>query len=156
MLHDDLSLAFARVLLATAWADNDLAADEIASLRTSLRQLPAVLGLRPLSDAQWQLLEPLLHQPVSAEQRAVWIAQLRELIEDEAQLNVIVAGIDRLMRADRVLTPAERLVAEEIRTALNDVSVGGLTGMLRSLRRFLTLDAASAFRDAERRHGANQ
>jgi hypothetical protein len=150
-VQTDLSLVFARVLLATAWADDDLAPDEVASLRTSLRQLPAILGLEPLSDAQWSALEPLLQTPVSAVQRAVWIADLREQIADEAQLNLVIAGIDRLMRADRVLTPAERQVAEEIRLALQDLDVSAAAGLFRRIRRALNLHFPPHMRDAEAR-----
>jgi hypothetical protein len=145
----DLSLVFARVLLATAWADDDLAADEIASLRTSLRQLPAILGLPPMTDTQWAVLEPILHAPVTADQRALWIADLRERIEDETQLNLVIAGIDRLMRADRVLTPAERQVAEEIRLALQDLDVGAAARFFRVIRRALNLRFPPVMRDAD-------
>lgn len=150
MVNEDLGLAFARVLLAAAWADNDLAADEVASLRTSLRQLPAILGTPALTDEALQALEPFLYVQVTPEQRAVWINDLRLRIADEDELRLIVAGIDRLMRADRVLTPAERLVADEIRTALEDLDFSSLARFARAVRRAILLFPHPTVRDAER------
>lgn len=119
MAKHPLAMALAKVIIAAAWADGELALDEINDLKRLLAELGQTSGNFALTAEEWAELEIYLHSPVEAAERARLIADLRDLIATPAERQIAINAIDRLLAADRVLTPAERAVAQEIHAALD-------------------------------------
>ncbi|OAN48346.1 hypothetical protein A6A03_08145 [Chloroflexus islandicus] len=119
MAKHPLAMALAKVIIAAAWADGELMLDEINDLKRLLAELGQTSGNLALTAEEWAELEIYLHSPVEAAERARLIADLRDLIATPAERQIAINAIDRLLAADRVLTPAERAVAQEIHAALD-------------------------------------
>lgn len=112
MAKHPLAMALAKVIIAAAWADGELTLDEINDLKRLLAELGQTSGNFALTAEEWAELEIYLHSPVEAAERARLIADLRDLIATPAERQIAINAIDRLLAADRVLTPAERAVAQ--------------------------------------------
>lgn len=112
-------MALAKVIIAAAWADGELSLDEINDLKRLLAELGQTSGNLALTAEEWAELEIYLHSPVEAAERARLIADLRDLIVTPSDRQIAINAIDRLLAADRVMTPAERAVAQEIHAALD-------------------------------------
>ncbi len=112
-------MALAKVIIAAAWADGELVLDEINDLKRLLAELGQTSGNLALTAEEWAELEIYLHSPVEAAERARLIADLRDLIVTPSDRQIAINAIDRLLAADRVMTPAERAVAQEIHAALD-------------------------------------
>ncbi|WP_322513268.1 TerB family tellurite resistance protein [Chloroflexus sp.] len=119
MAKHPLAMALAKVIIAAAWADGELVLDEINDLKRLLAELGQTSGNLALTAEEWAELEIYLHSPVEAAERARLIADLRDLIVTPSDRQIAINAIDRLLAADRVMTPAERAVAQEIHAALD-------------------------------------
>ncbi len=119
MAKHPLAMALAKVIIAAAWADGELALEEINDLKRLLAELGQTSGTFALTAEEWAELEIYLHSPVEAAERARLIADLRDLIVTSAERQLALNAIDRMLAVDRVLTPAEREVAREIHAALD-------------------------------------
>ncbi len=119
MAKHPLAMALAKVIIAAAWADGELTLDEVNDLKRLLAELGQTSGNLALTAEEWAELEIYLHSPVEAAERARLIADLRDLIATPAERQLAINAINRLLAADRVLTPAEREVAEQIHAALD-------------------------------------
>ncbi|MCS6887204.1 TerB family tellurite resistance protein [Chloroflexus sp.] len=119
MAKHPLAMALAKVIIAAAWADGELSLDEINDLKRLLAELGQTSGNLALTAEEWAELEIYLHSPVEAAERARLIADLRDLIVTPSDRQIAINAIDRLLAADRVMTPAERAVAQEIHAALD-------------------------------------
>ncbi|MEF3274692.1 MAG: TerB family tellurite resistance protein [Chloroflexus sp.] len=119
MAKHPLAMALAKVIIAAAWADGELTLDEVNDLKRLLAELGQTSGNLALTAEEWAELEIYLHSPVEAAERSRLIADLRDLIATPAERQLAINAINRLLAADRVLTPAEREVAEQIHAALD-------------------------------------
>lgn len=136
MAKHPLAMALAKVIIAAAWADGDLARDEVNALKNLLAELGQTggHGEMALTATEWAELEIYLYSPVGPEERARLVADLAANLRGPRDRDLALVALDQLVQADRVLTEAERAAAEEIRDALLSADVGVFAQIGRMVR----------------------
>lgn len=119
-------LALARVIVAAAWADGKLTAEEIDSLKDLLFRLPHVGPARgvQLPAQDWSTLELYMQAPVDVAERARLVAELQDALRTPSDRALAFEALDALVQADGAVTDDERAVVHEIRAALDSVDLG--------------------------------
>ncbi|MFC1633272.1 TerB family tellurite resistance protein [Planctomycetota bacterium] len=108
----------AKLLVAAAWVDGELANEEINALKDLLFNLENVTG------KEWAQLEIYMDSPVDAEERDALLSQVLEQIRSERDKELVIGMLENLFKADGVVTKAEQAVLEEIRESVSGVSTG--------------------------------
>ncbi|WP_238613329.1 TerB family tellurite resistance protein [Candidatus Oscillochloris fontis] len=136
MPKNPLAMALAKVIIAAAWADGHLARDEVNSLKNILAELGQTggSGEMALTVNEWAELEIYLHSPVGGEERARLVEDLGAALRGPGDRALVLAALDQMLRADRVITREEREAAAEIRSALEHVNLGMFAQLGRLLR----------------------
>ncbi len=144
MAKHPLAITLAKVIIAAAWADGELALDEINNLKNLLAELGQTSGDLALTMQDWGELDIYLYSPVGPEERARLVQELGANLASTHDRALALQAIDRLLAADRVMTDEERRVAAEIKGALAQADVGPLAGLGIFLRRRLGMGQAQA------------
>jgi uncharacterized tellurite resistance protein B-like protein len=126
MSQDNLILSLAKVIVAAAWADGDLDHDEINSLKDLLFRLP------DLNARDWAELEIYIDSPVDTEERERLVQDLQRAITSRKDKQLASQALQSVIEADDVVSEEERVVAEEIQSAI-DAADTGLIGGFRNL-----------------------
>ncbi len=136
MPKNPLAMALAKVIIAAAWADGHLARDEVNSLKNILAELGQTggSGEMALTVNEWAELEIYLHSPVESEERARLVDELGAALRGPGDRALVLAALDQMLRADRVVTREEREAADEIRAALEHLNLGMFAQLGRLLR----------------------
>lgn len=144
-----LAMALAKVVIAAAWADGNLAHDEVNSLKNLLAEMGQTVGSgeMALTMQDWAELDIYLYSPVGAEERQRLVAELAALMRGPRDRALALQALDRLFAADRVRHEAERQVAAEIRAALERADPGPLAALGGFVRRALGLQPAGPNRE---------
>ncbi len=143
MPDTDLIMSLGKVIIAAAWADGEITADERACLQDLLWRLPEVHA------RQWDELDIYLQSPVDAAERERLIEQLRHLTTSAERRDLALDKLDEMVNADGAVSERERAVIDEVRAALATADVG-LWGSLSRLLvgRRATAVAATPGREA--------
>jgi uncharacterized tellurite resistance protein B-like protein len=138
-------LALGKVLIAAAWADHELALEEVNSLKDLL------FALRGLSAAQWAELEIYLHAPVSPTERQQLLEELQRQIRSEADRQLALTSLQEMVEADGKIPDEEAVVFDQIREAIEDADTGvfGMIGGLLKGAVSRRSQAALSFPDRE-------
>lgn len=126
--NSHLILTLGKVMVAAAWADGEVTTEEVNSLKDLLFRLPE------LTAQEWAELDIYIETPVSADERARLVADLRDAINTPTQKQLALDTIDAVIRADGEVTPDEQRVANEIKQFIEtaDTSiVAQIGGLLR-------------------------
>ena len=121
-------MALAKVLIAVAWADQEIAEEEVNSLKDLLFRLP------DLSARQWDELQVYLDAPVGADERQRLVEELLSTLVTPADRTLVLRALDDLVAADHVTTRAEREALGAVQEALGSLAppvlkrLGGLLG----------------------------
>ena len=133
MAKPKLIYALAKVIIAAAWADGEIAHDEINSLKDLLFRLPN------LEARDWATLEIYTDSPIDADERARLVEELITAMATRADKKLALEALDDLIHADGDIPEDEEKVAQEIKTAIenaNTSAIGGLGRLISgSLRR---------------------
>ena len=128
MSDKNLILTLAKVIIAAAWADGEMALEEINSLKDLLFQLP-YSGFKTGSRTtarEWATLEIYIESPVDAAERARLVEALQAALQTPEDKALALSALENLIRADGVVTKEEQRVAKEIGAAIEAVGVGTL------------------------------
>ncbi|MCB0089439.1 MAG: TerB family tellurite resistance protein, partial [Caldilineaceae bacterium] len=119
MAQRELILALAKVIIAAAWADNELTPAESNSMKDLLFRLPEShsSGNRRLNSQEWAMLEMYMDSPVGAAERAQLITDLQAALHSAEDKELVMQTLDNLVRADGVITAEEQAVVTEIQSA---------------------------------------
>jgi uncharacterized tellurite resistance protein B-like protein len=149
MSNNTLAIALAKVIIAAAWADGDLANDEVNSLKNLLAELGQTVGSgeMALTMQDWAGLDIYLYSPVAADERRRLVEELAAALRSPRDRAMAFAALDQLVGADRVTTDAERAVVAEIRAALERADAGPLAALGGMLRRSLGMRASGPNRE---------
>jgi uncharacterized tellurite resistance protein B-like protein/DnaJ-domain-containing protein 1 len=141
-----LAMALSKVVIAAAWADGQLANEEVNSLKNLLAELGQTGGHSELALTMqdWAELDIYLYSPIGPEERARLVNELAAVMRGPEDRALALSALERLMAADRVHTDEERKVADEVRAALTRADPGPLAGLGALLRRSLGLRGRSA------------
>jgi uncharacterized tellurite resistance protein B-like protein len=121
-------LTLAKVIIAAAWADGTLSNDEINSLKDLLFRLP------DLDARAWASLEIYMDSPIDDAERSRLLQELKDALSSQKEKKLALAALDDLIHADGEVTPEEKAVAEEIRTAIEEAGTGILGGMAKLIQ----------------------
>lgn len=124
--RSELVMTLGKVLIAAAWADHDLADEEVNSLKDLLFHLP------DLTARQWSELDIYLHSPVGAAERGRLLEELGKCIQTEKDRQLALEHLEDLVHSDGTLPPEEEQAFDQIRRAIEDADTGvlGLMGNL--------------------------
>jgi len=101
-------IAFLKILIAAAWADERLSPSEIRTLSYYLQRLR-------VSAEEYQSLRPLLEQPISRDEAHSLIEEQLKLLSGTEEQRTLVAAVEGLLAADDRLTPPEAKFLRELR-----------------------------------------
>jgi uncharacterized tellurite resistance protein B-like protein len=118
MANETLILTLGKVIVAAAWADGDIAHDEVNSLKDLLFHLPEMTG------REWASLEMYIDSPVGEAERKRLVAQLIEQLRSSSDKALALRALDEVIQADGVITEEEAAVLDEIKSQLNEASIG--------------------------------
>jgi uncharacterized tellurite resistance protein B-like protein len=136
-------LDLAKLLVAAAWADGDLKAEEINSLKDLLFSLPEV-------DAEdWQALEMYMDSPVSEEESEMLLGRVLEGISQEADKNLVLTTLENLFVSDGEITPDEKAFLDDIRESVALVKTGFIARLSKALRFTMNRRSEAAGREAQ-------
>jgi uncharacterized tellurite resistance protein B-like protein len=121
MSKSSLILTIAKVVIAAAWADGEISNDEINSLKDLLFHLPDMTG------REWAMLEMYMSTPIGEAERKRLIAELQEELTKSSERDMAIKALESMIRADGEVTEREKLVAQEIREAIEDADSGVFT-----------------------------
>jgi uncharacterized tellurite resistance protein B-like protein len=133
MSDKNLILTLAKVIIAAAWADGEMALDEINSLKDLLFQLPRAGGTQ-ITGREWARLEMYIESPVGVAERARLVEELQAALQTPKDRALALSALEDLIQADGVVSDEERAVAEEIKTAIQAVDVGVIGQLGRLIR----------------------
>lgn len=108
-----LSLALGKVVVAAAWADGCIQAEERACIEDLLFYLP---DLKP---QDIHTLEMLLDYPLDPADSQRFIEDLLAKVETEQDKNLVLYAVGQLIRADGVITPEELALYQTLEAELN-------------------------------------
>ena len=128
MANANLLLTLAKVIIAAAWADGQVALDEINSLKDLLFRLPNITG------REWAMLEMYIEAPIGPTERARLLEQLQNELRTTADKALAIQALEDLIQADGEITEEEQLVAEEIKSAIETADVGVVGAFSRLIR----------------------
>ncbi len=125
MARRALVMALAKVIIAAAWADHDLSNDEVNSLKQLLLRLRVGTGAEErLTVSESAEVDVYLAAPVGDAERSRLVQELAAQLHGLGERSMALEALDELFRADGVITPQERAVAEEIHAAMAQVDMG--------------------------------
>ncbi|MEM7132112.1 MAG: TerB family tellurite resistance protein [Chloroflexota bacterium] len=125
MSERNLILALAKVIIAAAWADNELTDEEQNLLKDLLYKLPEThkSGNRRLNSIEWARLEMFIESPISADERHHLIEELQTQLRTDDDKKLALEYLDNLVHADGVITSEEKAVVTEIQQAMDQVNL---------------------------------
>lgn len=131
-----LILALAKVIIAAAWADNQLTNEEQNCLKDLLYKLPESheSGNRHLNATEWARLEMYIESPVGESERGQLVEDLKSALRTTEDRELALAYLNNLIGADGIITEDEKAVVAEIRRALESVNLNIFGQFARVLR----------------------
>lgn len=116
----------AKLLIAAAWADGELSNEEINSLKDLLFTLPEISG------REWTNLEIYMDSPVTSEARETLFRRVASHIKSDRDKDFVVQTLDKLFRADGVVSEEEKALLERVRQMVSsaDTSFFGRLGKM--------------------------
>jgi uncharacterized tellurite resistance protein B-like protein len=124
--QQELVMALAKLMVAAAWADGEVAPAEINCLKDLLFQIPELNG------RLWARLEIYMDSPVGEQERQRLLHELLERISTEEDKRLAVSMSEKVGTADGVLKEGEQAVIDEVKHEIEAAPVG-LVGSLSKL-----------------------
>ncbi|MHC4643134.1 MAG: tellurite resistance TerB family protein [Planctomycetota bacterium] len=125
-------LNLAKLLIAAAWADGELQNEEVNALKDLLFNLEDVTG------DEWAQLEIYMDSPVSPEEKINLLRSVLAQIKSEEDKELVAATMEKLVRADGVVTEEEKAVLEEVKNAVWDMNFGLLARVSKMIKTAVT------------------
>jgi uncharacterized tellurite resistance protein B-like protein len=155
MINEALVDSLAKLIIAAAWADNDLTPEEVNGLRDLLFQYYGTVAEKT-GDARssWTQFEMYLDSPVGPAERARLEQELQAALHSQEDKEIALDAVRDMVQADGVVTAEERAVLEEIEAAIDAVDVSAfeqIGGALRSALRGALARRSDAMSDAPNR-----
>lgn len=129
----DVLLKLARVIIAIAWADDEITNEEINCLKDllfSMRQ-SGFDEVMQFNAEEWARLDMYIETPVDAAERERLVVDLQNTLSSPQQKQIALLALQNMVDADGFISESEREVVDEIREAIESVQVGMLGGLQR-------------------------
>ncbi len=111
-------LTLGKVIIAAAWADGEVAHDEVNCLKDLLFRLPGLTG------REWAMLEMYIEAPVGAAERERLVEQLQNELRSSSDKSLALQSLDDLVLADGVVSDEEKSIVNEIKTQIESANAG--------------------------------
>ena len=111
-------LTLGKVIIAAAWADGEVAHDEVNCLKDLLFRLPGLTG------REWAMLEMYIEAPVGAAERERLVKQLQDELRSSSDKSLALQSLGDLAHADGVVTEGEETIINEIKTQIESANAG--------------------------------
>lgn len=113
-------LTLAKVAAAAAWADGELALEEIEHLKDLVFRLSQNRPehAAPISSDDWARLEMYMESPVDEAERDRLVAELQSVLSSAEERETAVTTLQDLIQADGTVTDSEQEVVNTIRQAI--------------------------------------
>ena len=121
-------LTLGKVIIAAAWADGEVAHDEVNCLKDLLFRLPGLTG------REWAMLEMYIEAPIGAAERKRLVEQLQDELRSSSDKSLALQSLDELAHADGVVTEEEKAIVNEIKELIGSANVGVLSQLGRVVK----------------------
>lgn len=128
MSNSNLILSLAKVLVAAAWADEEISHDEINALKDLLFHIPG------LSARDWAELDIYIDSPIDPSERTRLLQDLRLAIRTRQDKALASETLERLIQANGTVTPEELAIAEDIQSAIDSSNTNIFSRMGKIIR----------------------
>jgi len=119
----------AKLLVAAAWVDGELANEEINALKDLLFSIPGISG------EEWKHLEIYMDSPVTSQEREALLSRVLTRITSKQDKALVIETLTQLFQADGQITEEESAVLQDVQAALENASTGMLARMSGMLKR---------------------
>ena len=151
MTSEALVDSLAKLIIAAAWADNDLTPEEVNNLRDLIFQYyGTVIEETDYAHANWTQFEMYLDSPVGPAERERLEQELQASLHSTKDKEIALAAVRKMVQADGVVTDEERDVLEEIEAAIEGVDVSAF-GQIGSAMRGALARRSDALSEAPNR-----
>lgn len=133
MTEKEFVMTLAKVIIAAAWADDQITNEEINSLKDLIFHLrqSGFDDVNQLNAQEWARLDMYIETPVEEAERARLIVDLQDALQSERRKDVALRALRELVAADGEVTESEKEVVAEIEKAINAVSLGFVANLER-------------------------
>lgn len=116
----------AKLIIAAAWADGELQAEEINSLKD------LIFSLGDIIEGDWAQLDIYTDSPVSADERDQLLARVLDHIRTQGDKEFVTDALKRLVEADGVVSAEEAKFLEGVSEVVEnaDTHLGGMLSRL--------------------------
>ena len=111
-------LTLGKVIIAAAWADGEVAHEEINCLKDLLFRLPGLTG------REWAMLDMYIESPVGAAERERLVEQLHNELRSSRDKSLALQSLDDMAVADGIISEGEKAIIEEIKSQIETANVG--------------------------------
>lgn len=108
----------ARLAVAAAWADGELANEEINALKDLL------FGVEHLTEDDWKVLEMYMDHPVSEEESQELLGRVVEGIHSQQHRALVIQTLRAVFEADGEVTAEEAALLQEVEGAVTGAGAG--------------------------------
>lgn len=124
MTDANFILTLGKVIIAAAWADGEVAHEEVNCLKDLLFRLPGLTG------REWAMLDMYIESPVGAAERERLVEQLQNELRSSKDKSLALQNLDDMVAADGIVSEEEKAIIEEIKSQIEtaNVSVFGQLG----------------------------
>jgi uncharacterized tellurite resistance protein B-like protein len=128
MSEANFLLTLGKVIVAAAWADGEVAHEELNCLKDLLFRLPGLTG------REWATLEMYIESPVGTTERDRLLEQLQQEMRSTQDRTLALQALDDLAMADGVVTDEERAIITNMKAQIEHANVGLLGQLGRVVR----------------------
>jgi uncharacterized tellurite resistance protein B-like protein len=121
-------LDLAKLVVSAAWADGELANDEVNALKDLL------FSIGEVSTEDWAVLTMYLESPPSDAERAELLERVLQAVRTEKDKALVLETLEQLFRCDGKITPEERFLLENLKSDISGIATGVVSGFSRSLK----------------------
>ena len=110
-------LTLGKVIIAAAWADSEVAHEELNCLKDLLFRLPGLTG------REWAMLDMYIESPVGAAERERLVEQLQNELRSSRDKSLVLQSLDDMVMADGIVSEEEKAIIEEIKSQIETANV---------------------------------
>ena len=144
MADKDFVMKLAKLVIAAAWADGEVAGEEMNALKD------LIFGLGEITGREWTELEMYLYRPVEKPEQEQLLREVLESAKSPEDKALVVDTIRVLVEADGVVTQEEEALLDEVTKAMEEQSTGILSTLGRMVRRAMGKRSTAGARGAGR------
>ncbi len=117
MTNSAVIMNLAKVLVAAAWADGQISNDEMNSLKDLTFHLPGMTA------KDWVQIDIYIDSPVGEAERDRLVAELEDSLQTQADKDIALQAIERMLQVDAGVGAAEQEVIEQIKADIQNAKV---------------------------------